>query len=268
MLDIHCHMLPGVDDGAADLSQALEMARIAVSEGVTVVACTPHMMPGVYDNRGPDVRARVEALQAAVDEAGLPLQLVAGADVHVAPDVVQRLRAGEALSLNNSRYVLIEPPHHVAPPRLQSLFFDLAAGGYQPILTHPERLTWIERDYGLIKSLFRAGVWMQVTAGSLEGRFGASARYWGERMLDEGMVHVVASDAHDPVARPPRLAQAREALTRRMGAAEADNLLVHRPHAALSNAPLGSAPQPPRPQAANDSAGSLWRSFAHLWRSA
>lgn len=115
MLDIHCHMLPGVDDGAADLSQALEMARIAVSEGVTVVACTPHMMPGVYDNRGPDVRARVEALQAAVDEAGLPLQLVAGADVHVAPDVVQRLRAGEALSLNGSRYVLIElaRPHEV-----------------------------------------------------------------------------------------------------------------------------------------------------------
>lgn len=95
-------MLPGVDDGAADLSQALEMARIAVSEGVTVVACTPHMMPGVYDNRGPDVRARVEALQAAVDEAGLPLQLVAGADVHVAPDVVQRLRADDLATPANA----------------------------------------------------------------------------------------------------------------------------------------------------------------------
>ncbi len=267
MLDIHCHILPGVDDGAGDLGQSLAMARIAVAEGVTTIACTPHMTPGVYDNRGPDVIARVEALQLALDEAGLPLQLVAGADVHVAPDVTARLRSGEALALNGSRYVLIEPPHHVAPPRLDGVFFDIAAAGYQPILTHPERLTWIERRFDVIERLFRAGVWMQITAGSLEGQFGSQARYWAERMLDEGMVHVVASDAHDDRARTPRLGRAYDLLARRMGQAEADNLLIHRPHVALTNAPPSAAPAPPRAPAETAAAGgSFWRSVADLWR--
>jgi len=270
LLDIHCHILPGVDDGARDLEQSLAMARIAIAEGVTTIACTPHMTPGVYDNRGPDVIARVEALQRALDEAGLPLRLVAGADVHVAPDVAARLRSGEALTLNGSRYVLVEPPHHVAPPRLEDVFFDVAAAGYQPVLTHPERLTWIERKFDVIERLFHAGVWMQVTAGSLEGKFGSQARYWAELMLDEGMVHVVASDAHDHKARTPRLQNAYDLLVRRMGRAEADNLLVHRPHAALSNAPLSAAPAPPRAPklAVAAQGGSFWRSVADMWRGA
>lgn len=270
MLDIHCHILPGVDDGAPDLASSLAMARIAVAEGVTTIACTPHMIPGVYENRGPDVIARVEALQLVLDEAGLPLQLVAGADVHVAPDVVARLRSGEALTLNGSRYVLVEPPHHVAPPRLEDAFFEIAAAGYQPILTHPERLTWIDRKFELIERLFHAGAWMQITAGALEGQFGSQARYWAELMLDEGMVHVVASDAHDPKVRAPRLRKAHDALTRRMGREEADNLLIHRPNAALTNAPLAAVPAPPRaPRVAADAGGpSFWRSVAGVWRGA
>src|SRR5690606_33768464 len=107
------------------------------------------------------------------------------------------LRQGRIPTLSNSRYFLFEPPHHVAPPRLEEAAFNLLAAGYVPILTHPERLTWIESHYAVFKRLAHSGVWMQLTAGALYGKFGARPRYWSERMLDEGLVHIVASDAHD-----------------------------------------------------------------------
>src|SRR5690606_29532618 len=110
---------------------------------------------------------------------------------------------GRLLTLADTRYVLVEPPHHVAPPRLEDLFFALSAAGYVPILTHPERLSWINTHYDAIKRLADAGVWMQLTAGSLTGAFGRNARYWAERMLDEGRAHILATDAHDTVRRPP-----------------------------------------------------------------
>jgi protein-tyrosine phosphatase len=270
LIDLHCHMLPGIDDGAKDVGQSLEMARISAAEGVTVVACTPHMTPGVYDNVGPDVRARVQALQEQIDNAGICLQVVAGADVHVAPDLVSRLRSGLALSLNGSRYVLLETPHHVAPPRLEALVFDLMSAGYVPVFTHPERLTWIDRHYDLIKRLFQSGVWMQITAGSITGRFGERPRYWAERMLDEGVVHVVATDAHDPVRRPPLFGEAYDALTRRVGEAEANNMVVYRPYGVLQDESVAALP-PPLASASVAEGGAhqqppFWRSVVNLWR--
>ena len=144
MIDLHCHILPGIDDGAADLGVAVAMARAFVADGVTVVACTPHILPGVYHNTGPQIRQAVQDLQQALDAQGIALRLTTGADVHMVPDFVAGLRSGHLLSLANSRYVLVEPPHHVAPPRLDDLFFQLIVAGYVPILTHPERLGWIK----------------------------------------------------------------------------------------------------------------------------
>src|SRR5277367_6599605 len=115
LIDLHCHLLSGIDDGAADLEESLEMARLSVAEGVSVIACTPHIFPGVYNNSGPDIRIRIDVLQSHLDEAGIECRLVCGGDLHVAPDLVAKLRSGEALSLNDSRYVLVEPPHHILP---------------------------------------------------------------------------------------------------------------------------------------------------------
>jgi protein-tyrosine phosphatase len=197
VIDLHCHLLPGVDDGAPNLSVSLTMARAAVAQGVTVVACTPHILPGVYHNYGPDIRTATKHLQDALDREGIPLQLTTGADVHMAPNFVAGLRSGEFLTLTDSRYVLVEPPHHVAPPKLEDFFFNLVTAGYVPILTHPERLSWVPSRYDTIKKLVQTGVWMQVTAGSFTGAFGRTALYWAERLLDEGCVHLIASDAHD-----------------------------------------------------------------------
>ena len=244
MIDLHCHILPRVDDGAPDLPTAINMARAFAEDGVTIVACTPHILPGLYHNSGPQIRQAVVQLQQAVAERGIPLEFVTGADNHVVPDFLAELRAGKLLSLADTRYVLVEPPHHVAPPRLEEFFYSLISARYVPILTHPERLTWITSNYeGLIR-LNTMGVWFQVTAGSLAGDFGRNARYWGERLLDEGRVHLLATDAHDLEKRPPNLGRGRELAAKRIGDVEARNLVCTRPRGVLQNVPPSDLPQP------------------------
>ena len=235
MIDLHCHLLPGIDDGATDISVSIAMAKAFVADGVTVVACTPHILPGVYANSGPQIRTATAALQQTLDEAGIPLRLVTGADNHITPTFVAELSSGHLLSLADSQYVLVEPPHHVAPPRMEDLFFSLLVAGYVPILTHPERLSWIESHYPMIQRLVHAGVWMQITAGSLAGAFGRRAKYWSERMLDEGCVHILATDAHDTNRRPPNLGEGRALASKRVGDTEAEHLVETRPRGVLLN---------------------------------
>ena len=234
MIDLHCHLLPGIDDGSADMAQSIEMARVFADQGVTHVACTPHILPGVYHNSGPDIIARVRDLQRHINEAGITLTLLSGADNHVVGDFVKGLKRGHLLPLGDSRYVLVEPPHHVAPQRLEEFFFSLMIEGYFPILTHPERLTWIEDRYDLMRTLVLRGVWMQLTAGSIYGAFGRRPRYWAERMLDEGLVHIIATDAHNLTSRRPDLARGHEAAAARIGQTEADHMVVTRPSCVLS----------------------------------
>ena len=207
MIDLHSHVLPGIDDGAEELETALAMARASVADGVAVLACTPHILPGLFHNTGPQIRLAVQKLQEELDARDIPLRLVTGADNHVIPDFVAALRRGHLLSLADTRYVLVEPPHHTAPPRLGDLLFSIAAAGYTPVLTHPERLTWIDTHYDFMATLAARGVWMQVTAGALTGAFGRGPKYWGERMLCEGLVHILATDAHNMKSRPPILSQ-------------------------------------------------------------
>jgi protein-tyrosine phosphatase len=244
MYDLHSHLLPAIDDGAPDYETSLAMARAWVEQGVRCVACTPHILPGLYQNTGPQIRKMVAGLQARLEEDGVPLKLVAGADNHIAPDFVAGLKRGHLLTLANSCYVLVEPPHHVAPARLEDLFFDILVGGYVPVLTHPERLSWIEHKYDVIETLASKGVWMQITSGSVRGRFGARPRYWAERMLREGMVHILASDAHNTTSRRPDLADGRAAAEKIVGAEEATHLVVTRPLGILMNTPPIELPAP------------------------
>ena len=235
MIDLHCHLLPGIDDGAPNLATSLAMARIAIADGIKTMACTPHIYPGLYENTGPAIRQAVVDLQAQLNKADLALQITSGADTHITPDLIAGLRTGRVPSLHNSRYFLLEPPHHVAPPRLAETVFDLLAAGYVPVVTHPERLSWIEDRYETFIDLARQGAWMQVTAGSLTGRFGSAAQYWGERLLDEGWVHILATDSHGVDRRPPLLAEGQRAAERWVGTEEARHLVQTRPQVILDN---------------------------------
>ena len=198
-----------MDDGAADLETALEMARIAVGDGITRLACTPHITPGLYENNAHVILPAVERLREALEKAAIPLELTAGADIHVAPDLIQSLKTGRAPTLAGGRYFLLEPPHHVLPPGMVGYCQAILAAGFRPILTHPERLSWIENHYDIICSLDEVGVLIQLTAGSITGRFGDRAQYWSRRMLLEGRVDLIASDGHNVKGRPPRMDSAR-----------------------------------------------------------
>jgi protein-tyrosine phosphatase len=244
MFDVHSHLLPGIDDGSPDFGTSLAMARAYVDQGVECVACTPHILPGLYHNTGPQIRQAVAALQAQLDDAGIALKLAIGADNHIVPDFVDGLRRGHLLALGDSAYVLVEPPHHIAPQRLEELFFNILLAGYVPVLTHPERLSWIESKYDVIERLAARGVWMQITSGSLRGSFGRRPRYWAERMLDEGIVHILATDAHNLTSRPPDLLDGRIRAERLVGAEEAQHLVVTRPQGALLNTLPNALPLP------------------------
>ncbi len=244
MFDLHSHLLPGIDDGAPDLETSLAMARAYADQGVECVACTPHILPGLYNNTGPQIRQAIDALQMRLDDAGIPLRLTSGADNHIVPTFVEGLKSGHLLTLGGSNYVLVEPPHHVAPARLEDLFFDILLGGYFPILTHPERLSWIESKYDVMERLAKRGVWMQITSGSLSGAFGKRPRYWAERMLDEGLVHIIATDAHNMRRRRPDLLEGRMRAEKLAGAAEAGHLVLTRPQGVLLNKLPNSMPLP------------------------
>ena len=263
MIDLHSHILPGVDDGSTGLSMSLEMARIAVADGIGVMACTPHVYPGLYLNDTAGIRAARDALQAELDQHGIPLKLTTGADVHLVPGVLAGLRAGTVPSLHDTRYVLIEPAHHVKPPRFAESVFQLVAAGYVPVITHPERLTWIEDNYPVMVELVRNGAWMQVTAGALTGMFGPRPKYWGERMLGEGLVHILATDAHSTKRRVPVLSQGRAVAEKLLGAQEAQELVLGRPSALMKNLPPSqTAPLP----AGKAQGGRGWRRLLRWWR--
>jgi protein-tyrosine phosphatase len=249
MVDLHCHILPGIDDGAADLETSLAMAKIAVEDGIGTIACTPHIYPGLYENTAKGIRAAIASLQSEFDQRSIPLRLVEGADVHLDPDLVTGIANGRVPTLAGSRYLLLEPPHHVAPPRFQDSVFKLMVAGHVPIITHPERLTWIEDHYADFEQLVEMGAWMQITSGSLTGRFGRGPKYWAEKMLEDGLVHILATDSHHFEVRPPLLQEGRDAAAKRVGREEAQRMVVTRPQGIVDNLAaaelLADFPAPP-----------------------
>lgn len=259
MIDLHCHMLPGIDDGAVDLEMALKMARMAVADGVHTLACTPHIYPGLYENTASGIRKAVDSLQARLDVRGIKLRLLVGADVHLEPGLSESIRGGRIPTLAGSRYLLLEPPHHVAPPRFEESVFELMASGFVPVVTHPERLTWIEDHYRTFKRLVERGVWMQLTAASVAGKFGRRPRYWSERMLDEGCVHILASDAHHPERRPTILSEGRDAAAVRVGDIEAHHLVSTRPQGIVDNIAPEDLPALPQAEKSVKRAAGFWK---------
>jgi protein-tyrosine phosphatase len=252
-------MLPGIDDGAPDRATAVAMARCAVADGIKVTACTPHIYPGMYENTREGIERAIEAFRQVLAEEGIDLQLVVGADTHLAPDLVGSIRAGRVPTLNSTRYLLLEPPHHSVPPRFAESVFQIRSNGIIPVITHPERLSWIETHYPVFENLVKAGAWMQVTAGSLTGRFGKRPQYWGEKMLDEGMVHILATDSHHIDQRPPLLAEGRLAAVKRVGEAESWNLVLHRPQAILNDSQPEDVAALPEPRKAAKRPSRLWQ---------
>jgi len=245
MIDLHCHLLPGIDDGSPNLDTTLEMARIAVDDGISTIFCTPHIYPGLYDNRGPDIKRRVDALRLVLGDQSIKLSLNFGADVHLVPEVLEGLSTGRIPTLGGSRYLLLEPAHTVRPPRFLESVFAPQARGFVPVITHPERLTWADEHYTDFLQLARSGCWLQITAGALLGTFGKRAQMLAERLTGDGWTAVIASDAHTTQRRAPRLSQAHLRAAQLVGSDEAKRCVYDRPLAIVNNSPAGTVHPPP-----------------------
>jgi protein-tyrosine phosphatase len=234
MIDLHAHILPNLDHGAHDWEEALAMCRIAVDDGITVMAATPHVSE-VFPNSSEGILSAVDELRTRLADAGSPLEIVAGGDYHIDPS----LGPDNVLTLNNNgRYFLLEFPYQVMPPNSDIFVEGLTKKGLIPIVTHPERIFTLHGSEDRLAPLIEKGALVQVTAGSLTGEFGPGSLRSAVRMLKNGWVHVLATDAHWVDERPPLLSEGRRAAVRHVGEEGARRLVIDNPRAIIEGRDL------------------------------
>jgi protein-tyrosine phosphatase len=247
MIDLHCHILPGVDDGPRDLEESLAMARIAAADGIQVIVATPHTLNGIYTNRKTEIIDKVRSLHGTLKSENIPLRLFPGADIHFGSDLIPGLERGEILPINGGKYILIEMEKESLPMTVRESFFELRIKGYFPIVSHPERNSLIQRHPERIEEWIRHGALIQITAGSLTGSFGRRAHDCSKWLLEKGLVHIIASDAHSKDRRPPVLSEGLKAAEALIGRTEALKMVTLYPELILAGKPLPErdTPKPP-----------------------
>jgi protein-tyrosine phosphatase len=244
MIDIHHHCLPGIDDGPRELAEAVDLCRRAADEGVETIIATPHVLRGRWQNTS---RPRIEALLGTLREAlGDHPRLALGSEYFFAHDMTEVLASGGGIiPLNDSRYVLVEFAAHSVPPLIEQAFYRVQLEGWTPIVAHPERNLVFQSKPQLLATLVRLGARTQVTCGSLLGDFGPEAQLCATTWLRMGLVHFMASDAHNLGKRPPRVRESLAALRDLVDAPIADALTVGNPRAVLEGRPLVYEPDFP-----------------------
>jgi protein-tyrosine phosphatase len=235
MIDLHNHLLPGIDDGAKRLEETLEFLRVARRDGVETIVATPHMKPGVYDNRRETILSRVALVrEAQKGDESQDVTLLPGAEVYYTADLPARARAGQLMTLGDGgRYLLLELPYQQVPMGVEDMIFQLRLLGITPVMAHPERVAYYLEDIERVAASIRLGALTQVTAGSVTGRFGDKSRSFALRMLSRKMIHVLASDSHDVRHRPPTLSKAVAAAAEVVGEEAARRMVGEVPRAIL-----------------------------------
>lgn len=234
-VDIHCHLLPDIDDGAVSWAESLAMAQLAADDGVSTVVATPHQLGSYRANDGDKIRALCRQLQKLLDQRGIGLRVLPGADVRIEPDMIRKIHAGEVVTLaDHGRYVLLELPHELYLP-LDRLLRDFRNAGLTGVLSHPERNQGILGQPYLLEPLLDAGCLVQVTAGSLMGTFGPRIRGFAEWLILRGFVHFVATDAHGSKVRRPLMKRAFERVAEIAGDQAAGELCCVNPARLVAN---------------------------------
>jgi protein-tyrosine phosphatase len=242
MIDLHCHLLPGVDDGPEDMAEAVEVCRLAAADGCEVMLATPHQRhPFWWNAEREELGLLLRQLQQAVGERP---QLLSGAEIHVDGEVlseIERLPGGTLFSLAGSRYLLLEFDRRGPTVDPVHLVHELLVAGWLPVIAHPELYPWLMARPVLVDRMAGLGALYQVTAMSLTGGFGEAVARICRDLVDAGHVHFVASDTHDPFRRPPGLSAVYAEIAGRWGDSAARELTFDNPKAVIEDRPLKEA---------------------------
>jgi protein-tyrosine phosphatase len=241
MVDIHCHILPQLDDGAAEVSISQQMFKMAAEDGITDLVATPHS--NYHYEFDPDInRRKRDELQSAM---GATPKLYLGCDFHLSFENVEDARRDHSpFSINGKQYMLVEFADTNIPPHTDQIFFDMLSRGVFPIITHPERNPILADQADLLAKWIELGCLVQITAGSVTGRFGKRALRSTQTLLRRNMAHFIATDAHNLTTRPPILSEAREVISREISPEVAEALSEANPRAAVEGKPMPWRPTP------------------------
>jgi protein-tyrosine phosphatase len=232
VIDIHCHLLPGIDDGAATIEQSLALARYAVADGITHMVVTPHIQLGAYDNSLATISAAFELFVAGLEKSGIELNVAMAAEVRLCPEMLPMLEQENLplfVSPEGKQTLLLELPHSHVPPGTEQALKCLLAQDVGIVIVHPERNKEIMLDCNKVEAFIGLGCMLQLTSGSVSGRFGNPPRMAAEYMLQHGWVDLLASDAHNLQFRPPQLSDGKRAAAAIIGEDKAHELIFENP---------------------------------------
>ena len=223
-VDLHCHIMPGVDDGARDEETALAMIRIAVSEGTEHIILTPHHKPGHRNVSAAGIVQRTKALQALCEENGIKVALHTGCELYYYSEALAMIENREIAPLAGSQYLLCEFYPTDPFPQIRAAVYDLLGTGVKPVIAHVERYAEVTQDIARVKELIDMGAFIQVNASTITGRYGRGLKSFAKRLLKEGLVDFVATDAHNTDGRAPHLTEAHRYVAAKYGAAYAKKI--------------------------------------------
>jgi len=241
VIDIHSHILSGLDDGARTVEDSIAMVRMAAAAGTTDIVASPHANQE-YEFDPHRVERKISELQAAVGDTP---RIYYGCDLHLTPENIDdALHSAEKYSINHKGYLLVEFSDIYIPKDAEEIFASLMRAHMRPIVTHPERNQILQNRLASLEAWAAQGVLLQITAQSFLGRFGRTAKKVAEELMSRGLVHFVASDAHDVKWRPPALDEPYRHVARNFGDEAASRVFVENPRATLAGVPIPAVPIP------------------------
>ncbi|MEN2466423.1 CpsB/CapC family capsule biosynthesis tyrosine phosphatase [Ornithinibacillus sp. JPR2-1] len=217
MIDIHSHILPGIDDGAKTTIESIGMAQEAVKQGIHTIIATPHHQNGQFINRRQDIENYVKRLNNTLEKHNIPLKVLVGQETRINSDMVQELESDIIATINNTNYVFVEFPSSDVPRYAEQILFDIQVAGYLPIIVHPERNRQLKENPSILFNLVKKGVLTQVTAASLVGNFGKKIQKFSYQLINHNLTHFIASDAHNITTRGFVMQEAYQALRHKFG---------------------------------------------------
>ena len=235
MIDIHCHILPNVDDGSESLEESIEMAKIAESEGITKIVNTSHCHFDFKYKKGNELKLELEKFNQVLKEENINIEVLLGNELYYTSDLIERFNELDFFSMNNSKYILMEFSPINFPKNIEDVIYEIKIRGYIPIIAHAERYKQVQEDVNIVLDCIKEGALIQVNASSILGKNGEKAEDTSKKLLDNNMVHFVATDAHSSNRRRPLIKDSYNYILRNYGKEVSEKLFIENPTAVIEN---------------------------------